>query len=62
MLVELTATQVLALQHRLNSRDFYDLMQRYRHTPFEQLETVAVAYSDVKRFILYGSLPDGIVR
>lgn len=35
----------------LDSREFYDLMQIYRHAPFVSQEVVFNAYCEVKKYI-----------
>lgn len=39
------------LESRLESQEFYDLMQRYRHTPTTAQGQLVYAFEDVKRFI-----------
>ena len=43
--------KVEAAEDALESREFYELMQSYRHMPIAAFNDVAAAYEDVKRFI-----------
>ena len=35
----------------LDSQDFYEIMQRYRHSPISEQHSVIKAFNEVKQFI-----------
>jgi len=39
------------LKDRLESQEFYELMQLYRHAPTEQVVLVTTRFEDIKKFI-----------
>lgn len=47
----------LSLKEFLDSQEFYELMQRYRHQPLAQQSNVTAAFEDVKMAILKHSSP-----
>lgn len=47
---------------QLESKEFYELMQQYRHTPITEQKLTSEAFEEVKKFIESNFLPKQVVE